>query len=126
MEIDPEFWTTGDADRPELQASIYNIQRRDVVFNFQGEASLCFSRNGKFFYADGEIGLDDQPENYLYILLQKEENLECEIDYVADPEERVIPSSNGDDGCKYVGAVKWTRFGEIDTFKWNETLEEWK
>ena len=50
----------------------------------------------------------------------------CEIDYVADPEERVIPSSNGDDGCKYVGAVKWTRFGEIDTFKWNETLEEWK
>mgnify|MGYP003330374370 FL=1 len=32
MEIDPEFWTTGDADRPELQASIYNIQRRDVVF----------------------------------------------------------------------------------------------
>ena len=126
MEIDPEFWTTQDADRPELQASIYNIQRSDVVFNFQGEASLCFSRNGKFFYADGEIGLDDQPENYLYILLKKEENLECEIDYVADPEERVIPSSNGDNGCKYVGAIKWTRFGEIDTFKWNETLQEWK
>ena len=58
--------------------------------------------------------------------LKKEENLECEIDYVADPEERVIPSSNGDNGCKYVGAVKWTRFGEVDTFKWNETLEEWK
>ena len=51
------------------------------------------------------------------------------IDYLDDPLEKVIPQPNGMDGCKYVGAVKWTRFGEIDTLKWNKMilcLSEWK
>ena len=48
-------------------------------------------------------------------MLRKDRNLQCEIDYLDDPLERAIPVSNGDGGCRYVGAVKWTRFGEIDT-----------
>ena len=109
------------------------MERNDVIFQwFDGQASVCFSRNGKFFYADGELGLDEQPEHYIYILLNKDENAMCAIDYVADPLEKVIPQPNSwdDNSCKYVGAVKWTRFGEVDTFKWNKrgsaVLSEWK
>ena len=135
-ELDPEFWTSEDiAERPELRASIFEIERNDVIFQwFDGQASVCFSRNGKFFYADGELGIDEQPEHYIYILLNKDENAECVIEYVENPLEKVIPQplswDPDDNSCKYVGAVKWTRFGEVDTFKWNkrttEALSEWK
>ena len=127
-ELDANFWTSNDIGaRPELRASIYNLRRSDVIFHFQGDGAICFSRNGKFYYGDGETGMDEQPENYIYILLRKDRNLQCEIDYLDDPLERAIPVSNGDGGCRYVGAVKWTRFGEIDTFKWNDDpMFEWK
>ena len=51
---------------------------------------------------------------------------------IPKPDEKVIPQPDAWDGggCKYVGAVRWTRFGEIDTFRWNrrdtEDLSEWK
>ncbi len=111
-ELDPEFWTSEDlAERPELRASIFEMERNDVIFQwFDGPASVCFSRNGKFFYADGELGIDEQPEHYIYILLNKDENAECTIEYVANPLEKVIPQplswDPDDNSCKYVRAEK--------------------
>ena len=131
--LDDEFWTSEDTDRDELKANIFEISRSDVVFNFIGEASLCLSRNGKFYYGTGAIATGEQPENYIYLLLNKGENTDCTITYIDDePNEKVIPQPAAWDGggCKYVGAVRWTRFGEIDTFRWNrrdtEDLSEWK
>ena len=131
--LDDEFWTSEDTDRDELKANIFEISRSDVVFNFIGEASLCLSRNGKFYYGTGAIATGEQPENYIYLLLNKGENTDCDITYIDDePDEKVIPQPAAWDGggCKYVGAVRWTRFGEIDTFRWNrrdtEDLSEWK
>ena len=115
--LDDEFWTSEDTDRDELKANIFEISRSDVVFNFIGEASLCLSRNGKFYYGTGAIATGEQPENYIYLLLNKGENTECTITYIDDePDEKVIPQPDAWDGggCKYVGAVRWTRFGEID------------
>ena len=69
--LDDEFWTSEDTDRDELKANIFEISRSDVVFNFIGEASLCLSRNGKFYYGTGAIATGEQPENYIYLLLNK-------------------------------------------------------
>ena len=69
-----DFWDTDDIDNANLIANTFTMENEDVVASFIGEASICFSRNGKFYYADpgGELNFGGQPVNYLYLLLNKE------------------------------------------------------
>ena len=49
---------------------IFLNENSDVVANFIGEAAICFSRNGKFYYAhrDGEEG--DQPAKISIFIIE--------------------------------------------------------
>ena len=62
---------------------------------------------------------------YLYLLLDKEDNLECTINYATPRKDAALPASKHEDGCEYVGAVQWTRFGEFTTSRWDEKRNSW-
>ena len=122
-----DFWDTDNLDNEMLRANIFTMENSDVVANFIGEAAICFSRNGKFYYTntDGELDLGGQPANYLYLLLNKGNNLECTINYETPRKDADLPESTHKEGCKYVGAVQWTRFGEFTTSRWDEKRNSW-
>ena len=40
--------------RDRLRANVFTMENSDVVASFIGEAAICFSRNGKFYYTDRE------------------------------------------------------------------------
>ena len=44
-----DFWDTDDIDNANLIANTFTMENEDVVASFIGEASICFSRNGKFY-----------------------------------------------------------------------------
>ena len=122
-----DFWDTDNIDNEILRANVFTMENSDVVASFIGEAAICFSRNGKFYYTDreGELELGGQPANYLYLLLDKEDNLECTINYATPRKDADLPASTHEDGCEYVGAVQWTRFGEFTTSRWDEKRNSW-
>ena len=126
------FWDTDNIDNQRLRANIFELKNTDVVANFSGEASICFSRNGKFYYADsaGALGQGEQPDSFLYLMLKTDENRNC--DFSNPPEnatDPVIPMITGDGdqkgACQYVGLVKWTRFGEITSQRWDKGRNSW-
>ena len=85
------------------------------------------------FIMERRIGIGEQPEHYIYILLNKDENAECTIDYIDDdPLKKLFhnPIHGMKVGVNMLEQLRWTRFGEIDTFRWNrrdtEDLSEWK
>ena len=126
------FWDTDNIDNQRLRANIFELKNTDVVANFNGEASVCFSRNGKFYYADsaGALGQGEQPDSFLYLMLKTDENRNC--DFSNPPEnatDPVIPMITGDGdqkgACQYVGLVKWTRFGEITSQRWDKGRNSW-
>ena len=83
--VTPEIdWDTDDINNQKLQANLFEMKSRDVVANFTGEAAVCFSRNGKFHYAHGDLEENDKPLKYLYLLLNKDTNKECDIG-IQDP-----------------------------------------
>ena len=121
-----DFWDTDDIDNEKLIANLFTMENRDVVASFNGEAAICFSRNGKFYYADtgGELMFNNQPVSYLYLLLKKEPNLSCDINYSSN-RDADLPEDGEEGGCQYVGAVQWTRFGEFTTSRWDEPRNSW-
>ena len=125
-------WDTDDINNQKLQANLFEMKSKDVVANFTGEAAVCFSRNGKFHYAHGDLEEGDQPLKYLYLLLNKETNKECDIsvpdDPTADQFAIAIPvDANTDEkGCEFVGAVQWSRFGEFNANRWDKDTNSWK
>ena len=83
--VTPEIdWDTDDINNQKLQANLFEMKSRDVVANFTGEAAVCFSRNGKFHYAHGDLEENDKPLKYLYLLLNKDTNKQCDIG-IQDP-----------------------------------------
>ena len=124
-------WDTDDINNQKLQANLFEMKSKDVVANFTGEAAVCFSRNGKFHYAHGDLEEGDQPLKYLYLLLNKDTNKECDIgiqDPAADQFAIAIPiDANTDEkGCEFVGAVQWSRFGEFNANRWDKDTNSWK
>jgi len=130
--VTPEIdWDTDDINNQKLQANLFEMKSRDVVANFTGEAAVCFSRNGKFHYAHGDLEENDKPLKYLYLLLNKDTNKECDIgiqDPKADQFAIAIPiDANTDEkGCEFVGAVQWSRFGEFNANRWDKDTNSWK
>ena len=130
--VTPEIdWDTDDINNQKLQANLFEMKSKDVVANFTGEAAVCFSRNGKFHYAHGDLEENDKPLKYLYLLLNIDTNKQCDIgiqDPNADQFAIAIPiDANTDEkGCEFVGAVQWSRFGEFNANRWDKDTNSWK
>lgn len=124
---DDDFWTVTPSKSPseELGALVYNIKVENVDTNITDESAICFSRNGKYYKAKGDLTSDTstgEPYNFIYFCA-KDRTDNCNVDspYSAgeqyefpDPE----PKMTSDDEQLYSWVIKWSRFGNLSKYKW--------
>ena len=113
------YWDTDrDSTSIEVKNAVYSIVITEITTNFETGA-ICFSRNGKFFEADGDVEIDDSSVPYGFILICQRDanNPFCPVDYLNDPE--VKPDLEIGSNTEFLRTINWTRFGEfsVNTFK---------
>ena len=113
------YWDTDrDSTSIEVKNAVYSIVITEITTNLRSGA-ICFSRNGKFFEADGDVEIDDSSVPYGFILIcQRDSNNPfCPVEYLNDPE--IKPDLDVGSDTEFLRTINWTRFGEfsVNTFK---------
>ncbi len=115
----------------EISNLVYDITVEDVTTPFDGEAAICFSRNGKFYEGDRtNIAQDGTPVNFIFLCSVKRSD-DCNIgtDYglskdIKDKPDPIMCTStifgcsSSDQKNLYLNAIKWSRYGNISKVKW--------
>ena len=96
------------ASKPEVMS----VEFDTIALSFKGEAAVCFSKDGRWYSADGNFINGDDPVSAMYI---------CE---------KSIGSCTDDEGVidveiEYLYAVSWSRFGNIKLEKYNPKIDAW-
>ena len=113
------YWDTDrDSTSIEVKNAVYSIAITEITTNLRSGA-ICFSRNGKFFEADGDVEIDDSSVPYGFILIcQRDSNNPfCPVEYLNEPE--IKPDLDVGSDTEFLRTINWTRFGEfsVNTFK---------
>ena len=113
------YWDTDrDSTSIEVKNAVYSIAITEITTNLRSGA-ICFSRNGKFFEADGDVEIDDSSVPYGFILIcQRDSNNPfCPVEYLNEPE--IKPDLDVGSNTEFLRTINWTRFGEfsVNTFK---------
>ena len=113
------YWDTDrDGTSIEVKNAVYSIVITEITTNLRSGA-ICFSRNGKFFEADGDVEIDDSSVPYGFILIcQRDSNNPfCPVEYSNEPE--IKPDLDVGSNTEFLRTINWTRFGEfsVNTFK---------
>ena len=58
-------------------------------------------------------------------MLKTEKNMRCDFPTPDNSQDPIIPDGEPDGACEYLGVVKWTRFGEITTQRWDKRRNSW-
>ena len=96
------------ASKPEVMSLEFDT----IALSFTGEAAVCFSKDGRWYSADGNFINGNDPVSSMYI---------CE---------KSIQSCTDDEGeikedIEYLYAVTWSRFGNIKLEKYNSDTDAW-
>ena len=113
------YWDTDNAtDGSDIKNAVYSLSLGDITTNIENLSAICFSRNGKFYHADGDFE-DDGVLEFMYICRRDFEGDYCSVDYGKDDEGNVARQapSAGDENEDYYRTVNWTRFGNVSTSK---------
>ena len=118
----PEGWDEEGATREESKWSVSNnlqvgfLSFDDIVVNFDGETpgTICFSKDGTWYSADGEFESSNSIIEELYICNGTSTITKCNVS-------SGIPSLDHD----YVYEINWSRFGNVTMEKWNVKKGEW-
>ena len=88
----------------------------DIVVNFDGETpgTICFSKDGTWYSADGEFESSNSIIEKLFICNGTSTITKCNVS-------SGIPSLDHD----YVYEINWSRFGNVFMEKWNAKKGEW-
>ena len=96
----------------------------DIVVNFDGETpgTICFSKDGTWYSADGEFESSNSIIEKLYICNGTSTITKCKVTgpFIPKPE-NPIPGSEHE----YVFEINWSRFGNVTMEKWNVKKGEW-
>ena len=90
----------------------------------QGDVgAVCFSRNGKFYEANGGLlSNSNKPFDFIYICRRVNEGEDCNVGYSDSDLDKELPPGTDDDGnttAEYLSAIKWSRFGNFAITKWS-------
>ena len=113
-------WDSEGATREESKWSVSNnlqvgfLSFDDIVVNFDKSGTICFSKDGTWYSADGEFESDQSIIEKLYICNGTSTITKCNVS-------SGIPSLDHD----YVYEINWSRFGNVTMEKWNEKKNEW-
>ena len=110
-------WDEEGAIREEGKWSVSNnlqvsfLSFDDVVANFDTKKSgtICFSKDGTWYSADGEFESDNEIIEAFYICNRTAAIAKCDVT-------ARIP----DDKHKYVFEINWSRFGNVTMERWND------
>ena len=88
----------------------------DIVVNLDSKESgtICFSKDGTWYSADGEFESSQSITEKLYICNGTSTITKCNVS-------SRVPSSTH----KYVFEINWSRFGNVTMEKWNKKENEW-
>ena len=96
----------------------------DIVVNFDSKESgtICFSKDGTWYSADGQFESDQSITEKLYICNGTSTITKCDVTgpFIPKPE-NPIPGSEHE----YVFEINWSRFGNVTMEKWNVKENEW-
>mgnify|MGYP001433471379 FL=1 len=115
-------WDSEGATREESKWSVSNnlqvgfLSFDDIVVNFDGKNSgtICFSKDGTWYSADGEFESSQSITEKLYICNGTSTITKCNVS-------SRVPNSTH----KYVFEINWSRFGNVTMEKWNKKENEW-
>ena len=115
-------WDSEGATREESKWSVSNnlqvgfLSFDDIVVNFDGETpgTICFSKDGTWYSADGEFESSNSIIEKLFICNGTSTITKCNVS-------SGIPSLDHD----YVYEINWSRFGNVTMEKWNVKKGEW-
>ena len=96
----------------------------DIVVNFDGETpgTICFSKDGTWYSADGEFESSNSIIEKLYICNGTSTITKCNVPGPFGPKPKLpIPDSEHE----YVFEINWSRFGNVTMEKWNVKKGEW-
>ena len=98
-----------DINKPEV--GMLNFED-EIVLSFKGEATVCFSKDGRWYSADGFFINNNEPLSAMYI---------CE----KSAESCTDAAGTVHDHVKNLYAVSWTRFGNITLERYNPKTDAW-
>jgi prepilin-type N-terminal cleavage/methylation domain-containing protein len=131
----PEGWDEEGATREKIKDSwsTWSVSNNlqvgflsfdDIVVNFDGETpgTICFSKDGTWYSADGEFESSNSIIEKLYICNGTSTITKCNVPGPFSPKPKYpIPGSEH----KYVFEINWSRFGNVTMEKWNKKKNEW-
>ena len=95
----------------------------DIVVNFDSNKSgtICFSKDGTWYSADGEFESGQSITEQLYICNGTSTITKCNVPGPFGPKPKLpIPDSEHE----YVFEINWSRFGNVTMEKWNINKDE--
>ena len=115
------YWSTDEAeDDDDIKNFVYTISLEDVTTNFEGEAAVCFARNGKFFEATNMLDSGNSvPFQYIYICRRVSGAGACAV-ASADAINKEDPT----DLMPYLRSVNFGRFGNFSISKYNSETDD--
>ena len=111
----------------KLKAAAYSLTLKDVIVAFpgtgEGSGAVCFARNGRFYEgndlllkpADDDSNLYPQPYNFVYICRVELQSCPINKGESTDGYEK----NPSDTEVKHLRSVKWGRYGNFSTGKWD-------
>jgi len=110
IEVGESKWSVSN----NLQVGFLSFD--DIVVNFDSKESgtICFSKDGTWYSADGQFESDQSITEKLYICNGTSTITKCNVS-------SRVPSSTH----KYVFEINWSRFGNVTMEKWNKKENEW-
>ena len=118
----------------KLKAAAYSLTLKDVIVAFPGSGeeeatgeeaigAICFARNGRFYEGNGLLlkqNKEDElsnpkPYNFVYICRKELESCPINTGETTDGYEK----NPSDTEVKHLRSVKWGRYGNFTTGKWD-------
>ena len=110
----------------KLKAAAYSLTLKDVIVAFpgtgEGSGAVCFARNGRFYEGNGLLLKPDddpnsypQPYNFVYICRVELQSCPINPGETTDGYEK----NPSDTKVKHLRSVKWGRYGNFSTGKWD-------
>ena len=101
------YWDHDGSVTP--RAEVVDITLNDVKTSITTASAVCFSKDARWYSANGEFISGTDIVTSMYICLDDD----------------AIACSGDEPDVKYLYAVSWSRFGNIKLDKWNNDKKEW-
>ncbi len=123
------YWTTDTSSSEKIQNAVYSITLEHITSNIADQAGICFSRNGRFYEAKGDLAFEESsgvPYDHIY-LCSNERSISCNIEFEEEKhsnDNKPNPMVSDNEKPLYLNVIKWSRYGNFSKMKWQK--DDWE